>query len=109
MNIITILIMTTTTIALMQLFLQGIFISKKYHIWMWIMIYVIYGCCHVVLSINPNFSVIRLIFNTVSVILISFIMFQSTLLRAIYAGISLSAIFVLSELISMTVVFVVWG
>ncbi len=103
MNIITILIMTTTTIALMQLFLQGIFISKKYRIWFWIMIYVIYGCCHIALSMNPNFSIIRLIFNTVSVILVSFFMFQSTLLRAIYAGVSLSAIFVLSELISMTV------
>lgn len=93
------IITTISLIAMMHIFLNGMFEKKNKSMWLMLSAYAVYGIILTVLSIFPSLSMLRLLFNTVGMIILCEMLFKSKLLHAFFAAISMSATFVLTEML----------
>ena len=94
---------TAAIIAIMHIFLDGFFEKKNYSISIWAAAYAAYGLLLTIISFVPVFAWIRLVYNTVAAIVLAIFLFRAKPIKAIFAGVSMSAILVLSEMLLLAV------
>jgi len=92
-------ITTITLIAIMHIFMQGMFEKKKRHVWWWLTAYGIYGIGLTIFSLFPELSMLRMLYNTVCMTILCIVLFKAKTLTAIFASISMSAIWVLTDIL----------
>ena len=107
MDIIIELIITAVIVFAVYIFLRGFFERKGHAIWLDIILYSIYGLGLFLLGRYPDISFVRLVYNIIFPIMLALFLFKAKPLPALYSGISLSAVFILSEIILTTIMTIV--
>lgn len=97
------IITTVSLIAIMHIFLQGIFEKRDLSIWWWPLAYFVYGVGVTILSLFPSQSIIRMLYNTISMVVLCLLLFKAKLLPAVFASCSMSAICVLTEVLMFAI------
>jgi len=108
MDIFVELIITAVIVFAVYVFLRGFFERRDRAVWLDIVLYSVYGLGLFLLGRYPDLSFVRLIYNIISPILLALFLFEAKPLPALYSGVSLSAVFVLSEVI-LTAIMTVAG
>lgn len=97
------IISTLAIVLIIHLFLQGVFTKRQRCAFTWITAYLIYGLGLTLIGQIPSLAMFRLIYNTSSAIILALFLFEAKAMSSIYAGISISALCVLSEMLMMSV------
>ena len=107
MDIIVELIITAVIVFAVFVFLHGFFERKDRAVWLDVILYAAYGLGLFLLGRNPDFSFLRLIYNIIFPIMLALFLFGAKPLPALYSGVSLSAVFILAEIILTTIMTIV--
>jgi len=84
-----------------HLFMLGSFYKRDRTILTWIFAYGLFGVLFVFLAFIPNGSYIRLLFCVVALVLINLSLFETTLLQSVYASLSFSCLYVLTDVLTI--------
>lgn len=97
------IISTLAIVLIIHLFLQGVFQERKHGVFVWIVAYLLYGLGLILIGQFPSLASLRLIYNTCGAIVLALFLFKSKIMASIYAGISVSFLCVLAEMLMIAV------
>lgn len=93
------LLIVLIEIAIIHLYLQGLFVKKALPLWLWLLSYFLFGAAASVLSFMPDASYIRLTFFGVGVFILGWRLFTSTVIQAVFYSALFCAVFVLTDVL----------
>lgn len=86
-------------IAIIHIYLQGIFVKKALSLWRWVTGYVSFGIGATVFTFIPNAAFLRLAFFFTGIIVLGLLFFQTKVLKAIFSSLLFCAVFVLTDVL----------
>lgn len=93
------LLIVLIEIAIIHLYLQGLFVKKALPLWLWLLSYFLFGVAASALSFIPDASYIRLAFFGIGVFILGRCLFTSTIIQAVFCSVLFCAVFVLTDVL----------
>lgn len=93
------LVIVLIEIAIIHLYLQGMFVKKQFPLWSWGLGYFIFGAIDAVLSFIPDASFMRLTFFGMGIFLLGSLFFSARTAQALFVSFMFCAICVLTDVL----------